>query len=254
MTLLKRGRHDGAESEQDSSAPRSRFAFTPVRVAVVAAVVIAGAALAAEGTGLADVASLTGLSSNSSADKPAAPVVQKVTDTVKKVPVQVPSVPVQLPPVVGAKPPVSVPSAPLPKLPVNVPTSPQDAVKQLLALVNQERTEAGCLPLKEVPQLDAAAQKFADLVPANPAKDILSHLGPDGSTLLNRVGVEGYLSIKLGETLAHGQQTATAAFSSWMDSSDSKTTLTDCGFTDVGLGFHPDSVDPRWVLDLGTQK
>lgn len=250
MTLLKRGRHDGAESEQDSSAPRSRFAFTPVRVAVVAAAVIAGAALAAEGTGLADVSSLTG---GSSADK-AAPVVHKVTDTAKNLPAPPVNVPLETPPVAVPKLPVSVPSVPLPKVPVTVPTDPKAAVAQLLALVNQERTQAGCLPLKEIPKLDAAAQKFADLVPDNPAKDLLSHLGPDGSTLLSRVGVEGYLSIRLGETLAHGQQTATAAFSSWMDDSQSKTTLSNCAFTDVGLGFHPDQVDPRWVLDLGAEK
>ncbi|MFL6073004.1 MAG: CAP domain-containing protein [Mycobacteriales bacterium] len=219
---------------------------------MVAAAVIAGAALAAEGTGLADVSSLTG---GSSSDNNAAPVVHKVTDTVKKLPAPPVNVPIETPPVAVPKPPVSVPSVPLPKVPApSVPTDPKAAVAQLLAMVNQERTQAGCLPLKEVPKLDAAAQKFADLVPDNPAKDVLSHLGPDGSTLLSRVGVEGYLSIRLGETLAHGQQTATAAFTSWMDDSQSKTTLTDCGFTDVGLGFHPDQVDPRWVLDLGAEK
>src|SRR5690242_16808120 len=56
------------------------------------------------------------------------------------------------------------------------------AAERVLALVNQERVQAGGAPLASSPALDAAAQGFSEYMAA---ADFYAHNGPDGSTPLS---------------------------------------------------------------------
>ncbi|CAL9339738.1 hypothetical protein SUDANB145_00238 [Streptomyces sp. enrichment culture] len=120
---------------------------------------------------------------------------------------------------------------------------------QVLALVNEERAAAGCSPLTENARLTAAADDYSDVMAAS---GVMSHTGPDGSTMASRVEAAGYQWSALGENIARGQADAEAVMDAWMNSSGHRANILNCDFEEIGIGVHTGDGGPWWTQDFGT--
>ncbi|MEU6083511.1 CAP domain-containing protein [Streptomyces sp. NPDC047108] len=136
--------------------------------------------------------------------------------------------------------------------PTRQPTSAAtgDAAR-IVELVNQERSQAGCSPLKTNAKLTAAAQKFTD---AMARAGTLSHTGPDGSQVQDRVEREGYAWSAVGENIAQGQSSPEEVMNSWMNSQGHRENILNCSFREIGIGIHEGDNGPWWTQDFGTQR
>jgi uncharacterized protein YkwD len=120
---------------------------------------------------------------------------------------------------------------------------------RVLALVNEERAAAGCSPVTENARLTRAADDYSDVMAAS---GVMSHTGPDGSTMASRVEAAGYLWSALGENIARGQADAAAVMEAWMNSSGHRANILNCAFTEIGIGVHAGDGGPWWTQDFGT--
>jgi uncharacterized protein YkwD len=81
-----------------------------------------------------------------------------------------------------------------------------------------------------------AAQNYAC---AMAEADRLSHTGPDGSTIADRVEAAGYGSWSVvEEALAAGPATSDAVVELWLTDPPHRAILLDPALTDFGVGFH----------------
>ncbi|MFF3286101.1 CAP domain-containing protein [Streptomyces sp. NPDC003023] len=125
------------------------------------------------------------------------------------------------------------------------PSSPE---AQVLALVNQERASAGCSPLKANANLTQAADDYSDVMARS---GVMSHTGPDGSTMTSRVEAAGYRWSTLGENIARGQSDAAAVMKAWMNSPGHRANILNCSFTELGVGVHFGDGGPWWTQNFG---
>ncbi|MFF0023068.1 CAP domain-containing protein [Streptomyces sp. NPDC005496] len=123
--------------------------------------------------------------------------------------------------------------------------------KQVLKLVNQERRAAGCRPLVPNRSLSRAAQAYTSVMAR---AGVLSHTGPDGSTISTRAKKVGYEFSSLGENIARGQRSPQQVMSAWMNSSGHRRNILNCTFRDIGIGFVADRNGPWWTQDFGTRR
>ncbi|MFD3700460.1 CAP domain-containing protein [Streptomyces sp. NPDC058646] len=126
-----------------------------------------------------------------------------------------------------------------------------DAESAVLALVNKERAAAGCDPLTANAKLNAAARAYSDTMARS---GVMSHTGPDGSTMTSRVEAAGYQWSRLGENIARGQADADAVMKAWMNSSGHKANILNCAFREIGIGVHKGDGGPWWTQNFGTGK
>lgn len=124
-----------------------------------------------------------------------------------------------------------------------------DAESAVLALVNKERAAAGCGPLATNAKLSAAARTYSDTMARS---GVMSHTGPDGSTMTSRVEAAGYQWSRLGENIARGQSDADAVMNAWMNSSGHRANILNCDFREIGIGVHKGDGGPWWTQDFGT--
>ncbi|WP_235978147.1 MULTISPECIES: CAP domain-containing protein [Streptomyces] len=127
-------------------------------------------------------------------------------------------------------------------------TADRTTAGQILSLVNEERAQAGCPALKASAALDRAAQKYSETMASDGE---LSHTGPDGSTVADRVGREGYAWSAVGENIAVGQQDARAVMDSWMNSEGHRANILNCSFEELGVGVRH-SGGPWWTQVFAT--
>lgn len=109
-------------------------------------------------------------------------------------------------------------------------------VRQVVALVNEERTKAGLLPLEKSDEVSSAAAVRAQELPSS-----FSHTRPDGSayrTVLEQIGIR-YRSC--GENVAYGYSTPEAVMSAWMGSEGHRDNILNEGYTNIGVGYFVDS-------------
>ncbi|MEV6118277.1 sigma-70 family RNA polymerase sigma factor [Streptomyces sp. NPDC052109] len=123
-------------------------------------------------------------------------------------------------------------------------------VGQVVALVNKERSAAGCGPLTEDPQLQKAAQGHSDDMAA---RDFFDHTNPDGADPGQRITAAGYRWSTYGENIAQGQQSAAAVMQSWMNSPGHRANILNCSFKDIGVGVHKGAGGPWWTQDFGAK-
>ncbi|MFJ4333371.1 MULTISPECIES: CAP domain-containing protein [unclassified Streptomyces] len=123
------------------------------------------------------------------------------------------------------------------------------AEAQVLALVNQERAAAGCSPVTANDKLTRAADDYSDVMASS---GVMSHTGPDGSTMASRVEAAGYQWSTLGENIARGQADAAAVMDSWMNSPGHRANILNCSFKELGVGVHFGDGGPWWTQDFGT--
>ncbi|MEU9009052.1 CAP domain-containing protein [Streptomyces sp. NPDC048479] len=126
--------------------------------------------------------------------------------------------------------------------------SSNGAEAQVLALVNKERASAGCSPLTSNAKLVKAADDYSDVMAGS---GVMSHTGPDGSTMSGRVDAAGYVWSTLGENIARGQSDAAAVMDAWMHSPGHRANILNCSFKEIGVGVHFGDGGPWWTQDFG---
>ncbi|MFT2015916.1 CAP domain-containing protein [Streptomyces sp. 796.1] len=122
-------------------------------------------------------------------------------------------------------------------------------ITDVLALVNKERAGAGCRPLAASGTLNRVADTYAGVMAD--AQE-LSHTGPDGSTVGDRVTRSGYTWSAVGENIARGQADAAAVMSAWMNSPGHRANILNCSFHEIGLGVEQGSGGPWWTQVFAT--
>ncbi|MFI1398073.1 CAP domain-containing protein [Streptomyces sp. NPDC020681] len=127
--------------------------------------------------------------------------------------------------------------------------SSNGAEAQVLALVNKERAAAGCSPVTSNAKLVRAADDYSDVMADS---GVMSHTGPDGSTMTSRVEAAGYAWSTLGENIAQGQSDAAAVMDAWMNSPGHRANILNCSFKEIGVGVHFGDGGPWWTQNFGT--
>jgi uncharacterized protein YkwD len=118
---------------------------------------------------------------------------------------------------------------------------------EVLSLVNDQRTKAGCAPLKDDPRLDALAGSFSDEMAE---RGFFGHTAPDGRTQWDQAKAAGITNLG-GENIARGQATAQAVMNAWMNSPRRRAHILDCRFHTLGVGVHHGTGGPWWTEDFG---
>ncbi|MER7793670.1 CAP domain-containing protein [Streptomyces sp. NPDC097640] len=121
------------------------------------------------------------------------------------------------------------------------------AARQVLALVNEERSKAGCAPVTADPKLTQLAQDFSDDMAL---RGFFDHLDPDGDTPWERAEQVGIVNLG-GENIARGQEDAQAVMDSWMNSSGHRANILNCGYKTLGVGTNFGADGPWWTQDFG---
>ncbi|MBV6702711.1 RNA polymerase [Kitasatospora aureofaciens] len=122
---------------------------------------------------------------------------------------------------------------------------------QVVMMVNAQRRDLGCAPLRSDARLQYAAQRHADDMAA---RRYFGRVDPDGAGPERRIDEAGYPWTGAIEANARGQQDAATVMSVWTADPSARSRLLDCGFTDIGVGVHPGDGGPWWTLDLGTTR
>ncbi|MGW7099139.1 CAP domain-containing protein [Streptomyces sp. NPDC054838] len=149
------------------------------------------------------------------------------------------------------------PAAPKPPapVPVPVPAAPVPAAGDghsaeeaaVLTLVNQERAQAGCGPVRANPPLASLAAAFSkDMA----VRGFFDHTDPDGRTPWDRAQAAGISGLG-GENIARGQGDAASVMKAWMNSPGHKANILNCEFRTLGVGAYFAAGGPWWTQDFG---
>lgn len=117
------------------------------------------------------------------------------------------------------------------------PIIPPDAryEDQVIILTNQERLNHGCGPLAIDDRLQLAAEGHSQDMALN---DFFSHNAPDGTTPWDRIHAQGYFYSMAGENIAAGYPSPESVVEGWMNSDGHRANILNCGFKDIGVGYH----------------
>lgn len=157
--------------------------------------------------------------------------------------------PVASPTPTPAKPKPAAPKPSAPAAPAAPPASAGHSAEEtaVLTLVNQERAQAGCGPVRANPPLAALAGAFSkDMA----VRGFFDHTDPDGNTPWDRATKAG-ISGMGGENIARGQGDAAAVMKAWMNSPGHKANILNCEFRTLGVGVYNAAGGPWWTQDFG---
>ncbi|MEU4196080.1 CAP domain-containing protein [Kribbella sp. NPDC026611] len=127
------------------------------------------------------------------------------------------------------------------------------AESQVLALTNQERSKAGCGPLRTISSLTKAAEAHAaDMVDQH----YFAHDSLDGRSPFDRMKAAGFSGGAMAENIAVGYSSAAAVVDGWMNSPGHRANMLNCSYTMIGIGYDSGQVKPEWgngswVQDFG---
>lgn len=125
------------------------------------------------------------------------------------------------------------------------------AAAEVLTLVDQQRSLAGCGPLSPDPRLTELAGDFSDEMAA---RGFFDHTDPDGRTPWDRAAALGIRNLG-GENIAEGQPDARAVMDAWMNSPGHRANILDCSYHTIGIGLHEPTASqtggPWWTQDFG---
>ncbi|MFI7067901.1 CAP domain-containing protein [Kribbella sp. NPDC050124] len=127
------------------------------------------------------------------------------------------------------------------------------AEAQVLSLTNNERSKAGCGPLKMNSALTEAAEAHAaDMVDQH----YFSHDSLDGRSPFDRMKAAGYSGGAMAENIAVGYKSPAAVVEGWMNSAGHRKNILNCTYTVIGIGYDSGQVKPEWgsgswVQDFG---
>lgn len=121
--------------------------------------------------------------------------------------------------------------------------------REVVALVDAERRREGCAPLSPSLVLRRAAQLHtADMADAG----YLSLTSPSGVTLLQRARDLGYAGPMVGGSVSVDHAGPEGVVHAWLGVARSRTTLLDCSYNQVGVGFATtDANRTYWTVALG---
>ncbi|WJV50912.1 sigma-70 family RNA polymerase sigma factor [Streptomyces flavofungini] len=138
------------------------------------------------------------------------------------------------------KPAPKPPRTEAPKPRTTPPAAPANTTaEKVLALVNTERAEAGCRPVKLDSRLSRAAQLHSEDMSENGYFD---HTGQDGRSFADRATAQGYPSPG-AENIARGQNSPDSVMQSWMNSQGHRENILNCDLTTMGVGV----VEKDWT-------
>lgn len=123
-------------------------------------------------------------------------------------------------------------------------------LQQVVNLVNQKRSRAGCRPVRYDSRLAAAAQAHAaDMA----ARGYFSHDTPEGAGPQHRAGAAGYDPEGwTGENIARDYHDAETVMANWMGSRQNRDIILNCDARDIGMGLARDRLgSPFWVQTFG---
>jgi uncharacterized protein YkwD len=108
----------------------------------------------------------------------------------------------------------------------------------LLGLINAERDDQDLSPYASQGQLQAAARIHSQDMACN---GFVSHTGSDGSSVRDRVELQGYDWSWIGENIYCTSDTSSGApqrvFDWWMNSAPHRANLMSPNYTQIGLGY-----------------
>ncbi|GAB3459679.1 hypothetical protein GCM10027570_43980 [Streptomonospora sediminis] len=122
-------------------------------------------------------------------------------------------------------------------------SSASPLAKQVVALANDERAEAGCGPLSLDPKLTAASEAHSRDMAEH---DYMAHESLDGESPAERAAAVGYQAWS-GENVAAGYSSAEAVMEGWMNSPGHRANILNCDNTEVGVG----ETDTKWAQNFG---
>ncbi|MDE3724976.1 CAP domain-containing protein [Nocardiopsis sp. N85] len=122
-----------------------------------------------------------------------------------------------------------------------------EAETTIVRLVNEERSKAGCAPLKTHGSLTRAAREHSQDMARRGA---LGHVGSDGTSASDRVRATGYKK-PAGEIIADGYETPEKAVRAWKESPGHRRALLNCSLVDTGVGVVRADDGPYWTQVFG---
>jgi uncharacterized protein YkwD len=115
----------------------------------------------------------------------------------------------------------------------------------VIAIVNQERANAGVAPLRFDPALARAAHAHAaDMV----AQNYFDHTSLDGRDFSDRAEAAGYQGFATGENIARGQANAADVMRTWMNSAGHRSNILSRNSNEIGVGIE----QRTWVQVFGS--
>ncbi len=135
-------------------------------------------------------------------------------------------------------------SAPAPQeqtAPAETESEFSDFAKEVLRLVNAERTREGLAPLSLDARLCAAAGQRAQEACA-----YFSHSRPDGSSCFTVFSQYGIRYRAAGENIAKGYASPAAVVQAWMDSAGHRANIMNASYHKMGLGYVPCGSSYAW--------
>jgi uncharacterized protein YkwD len=126
---------------------------------------------------------------------------------------------------------------------------PSPTVRQVISMVNQARSRAGCGPVAYNSRLGSAArQHSADMA----GRRYFSHYTPGGAGPGNRMLNAGYRWNAYGENIAWGQRSPGQVMNAWLNSPDHRHNILNCRYRSIGVGVaYNRNGTPYWTQDFG---
>ena len=109
--------------------------------------------------------------------------------------------------------------------------------REVIRLVNAERTQRGLQPLRENWELSRVARfKSQDMVD----RRYFAHNSPTYGTPFQMIRAFGLSFRTAGENIAYGQRTPQAVVNAWMNSSGHRANILNASYTQIGVGYVAD--------------
>ena len=113
--------------------------------------------------------------------------------------------------------------------------NPADYKAQVVAIINQERANAGLGSVSQNASLDAVAQ-----IRAQEIAQSFSHTRPDGTNCFTILDQYGIPNSAAGENIAAGYGTPEEVMTGWMNSDGHRANILNGSFGQVGIGYYTD--------------
>ncbi|WP_456600310.1 CAP domain-containing protein [Blastococcus sp. SYSU DS0616] len=117
---------------------------------------------------------------------------------------------------------------------------------EVVALVNAQRSQAGCGPVAADAGLAAVARAHSA---GMRDRGFFDHVDPDGLDPFDRADRAGVSA--RAENIARGQADPAAVMASWLNSPGHRANILNCGLTRLGVGVATGSGGPWWTQLFG---
>jgi uncharacterized protein YkwD len=129
------------------------------------------------------------------------------------------------------------------------PSGDRGLESQVVTLVNRERAQAGCGPVRSEPRLALAARRHSQDMADN---NYFEHASQDGRDFTARTKAAGYRGFAAAENIAAGSSTAAGVMDQWMTSEGHRNNILNCDLTELGVGVGKGGdYGTYWTQDFG---